>query len=45
MLSRAQITRACAGPFLVGLKVNKPRQNETSMDEGEKYNFYVSLPW
>ena len=26
---------------LIGLKVNKPRQNETSMGEGEKYNFYV----
>ena len=25
----------------IGLKVNKPRQNETSMGEGEKYNFYV----
>ena len=25
----------------IGSKVNKPRQNETSMGEGEKYNFYV----
>ena len=24
----------------IGLKVNKPRQNETSIGEGEKYNFY-----
>ena len=25
----------------IGLKSNKPRQIETSMGEGEKYNFYV----
>ena len=25
----------------IGLKVNKPRENETSMGEGEKFNFYV----
>ena len=25
----------------IGLKVNNPRQNETSMGEGEKYHFYV----
>ena len=33
----------CKSITHIGLKVNKPRQNETSMGEGEKYNFMSTV--